>query len=116
MGAPLTPGVLVEQKGNEGQHLQLASPAIVTFALKGKVPEQAAVVTFTDPRDGPAARLERLQAGQDDDGDGLRPVVQRHDGGRRPRRAWGDLAPLVPDYRWSLAVSGTRFERSSRWR
>ena len=20
---------------------------------------------------------------------------------------WGDLAPLVPDYRWSLAVSGT---------
>jgi hypothetical protein len=104
-GDPLTPGVLVEQKGNEGQHLQLASPAIVTFALKGKVPTEAAVVTFTDPetaqplassvsRQGKTTMVSALVASFSDttvDGD---------------PGAWGDLAPLDP-YRFKLAVSGT---------
>ena len=105
-GELLTPGVLVEQKGNEGQHLQLASPAIVTFALKGKVPDEAAVVTFTDAetaqplassvsKQGKTTMVTALVTSFSDttvDGD---------------PGAWGDLAPLVPDYRFALAVSGT---------
>ena len=105
-GAPLTPGVLVEQQGNEGQHLQLATPAIVTFAIKGKVPEQAAVVTFADPetaqplassvsRQGKTTMVTAFVSS-------FTPVTVDGD-----PDAWGALAPLEPDYRWSLAVSGT---------
>jgi putative hemolysin len=105
-GAPLTPGVLVEEKGNEGQHLRLASPAIVTFTIKGRVPEHAAVVTFTDPetaqplassvsRQGKTTMVTAFVSS-------FTPVTVDGD-----PDAWGALAPLEPDYRWSLAVSDT---------
>jgi putative hemolysin len=104
-GEPLTPGVLVEQKGNEGQHLQLASPAIITFALKGEVPEQSAVVTFSDPET--AQPLVSSISGQGDSTmvTAMVPSFSETTVDGDPG-AWGDLASLVPDYRWSLAVRG----------
>jgi len=104
-GAPLTPGVRVEQKGNEGQHLQLVNPAIVTFAIEGEVPEQAAVVTFTDPE-----TAQPLASSISEQGNTT--MVTAFVSSFSPTRVdgkpddWGPLAPLTA-YRWSLSVSGT---------
>ena len=105
-GAPLTPGVLVEQKGNEGQHLQLASPAIVTFALQGQVPEQSAVVTFTDPETAQPLASSISKQGETTMVTAFVSSFSETTVDGDPDD-WGDLASLVPDYRWSLAVSGT---------
>jgi hypothetical protein len=126
-GDPLTPRVLVEQKGSEGQHLQLANPAIITFALEGKVPKDAAVVTFTDPqtarplassvsRQGKTTMVTALVTSFSEttvDGDphawgALAPLVPDGDTTVDGDPGASDhLAPLVPDYRFSLAVNGT---------
>ena len=99
-GDPLTPGVLVEQKGNEGQHLQLASPAIVTFALKGKVPDEAAVVTFTDPETAQPLASSISKQGKTTMVTAFVPSFSDTTVDGDPG-AWGDLAPLVPDYRFA---------------
>lgn len=104
-GDPLTPGVLVEQKGNEGQHLQLASPAIVTFALKGKVPDEAAVVTFTDPETAQPLASSVSRQGKSTMVTAFVPAFSPMTVDGDPG-AWGDLASLVPDHRWSLTMSG----------
>jgi hypothetical protein len=96
----------VEQKGNEGQHLQLASPAIMTFALKGDVPEQAAVVTFTDPGTAQPLASNISKQGKTTMVTAFVPSFSDTTVDGDPG-AWGDLAPLTPDHRWSLTVSGT---------
>jgi putative hemolysin len=103
-GAPLTPGVLVEQKGNEGQHLQLASPAIVTFAIKGQVPEQAAIVTFTDPETAQPLTSSISKQGKKSMVTAFVSSFSETTVDGDPGE-WGDLAPLTPDHRWSLTVS-----------
>jgi hypothetical protein len=105
-GEPLTPGVLVAQAGSQDAHLQLVTPAIITFAIKGDVPDEAAVVTMTDA--DAAQPLASSISPQ-----GKTTMVTAFVSAFSPVTVdgepddWGPLAPLTPDHRWSLAVSGT---------
>jgi hypothetical protein len=103
-GAPLTPGFAVVQKGNENEHLALASPAIVTFTLSGKVSKKAKVVNFKD-----ASSAEAI------------PSSIGRQGGTTTVTAWvssfspvtvdddpqDPLAPLVEPDRWQLVIDDT---------
>jgi hypothetical protein len=95
-GAPLTPGVLVEQKGAEGQHMQLASPAIITFAIPGEVPDDAAVVTFVDVESAVPLASSISRQGETTMVTAFVTSFSETTVDGDPG-AWGDLAPLVPD-------------------
>ncbi len=105
-GAPLTPGVLVEQKGFQGQHLQLARPAIVTFTITGEVPQQAGVVTFTDPETAQPLASSISKQGKSTMVTAFVSSFSETTVDGDPGE-WGPLAPLTPDHRWSLSVSDT---------
>jgi hypothetical protein len=103
-GAPLTPGVLVVQKGDEDQHLKLATPAFVTYTLKGKVPKKAKLVNFTDATT--AVSLPTDVAPQ-----GGKTFVTAMVSEFSPVTVDGDpdwpLAPLVEEARWQLTIDDT---------
>jgi hypothetical protein len=105
-GAPLTPGVLVVQKGNEDQHLTLATPAIVTFTLKGKVPKKAAIVDFTDASTAQAISSNIAKQGKKTTVSALVSTFSPTTVDGNPEE-WGDLAPLVSDHRWALDINDT---------
>ena len=105
-GAPLTPGVLVAQEGSQDAHLQLAAPAIITFALKGDVPDEAAVVTMASADEAQPLASSIVRQGTTTMVTAFVSAFSPVTVDGEPDE-WGSLAPLTPDHRWSLAVSGT---------
>ena len=101
---PLTPGVMVVQKGNEDQHLTLTNPAIVTFTLPGKVSKKAKVINFVDATTAQVVPTSLVKQG------GMTTVTGALSS-FSPTTVDDDpqdpLAPLVEEGRWKLDINGT---------